>query len=97
MSSAHFEVPRQGTRRPFPSHRQIVLDIVRHAQIVPSFPLIRSMQLGELASTRTSAAVRIGWTTLFVKAFALVSEQLPEFRDVFVRYPRNQLYRHPHS
>ncbi|MEQ1830362.1 MAG: hypothetical protein ABL921_30675, partial [Pirellula sp.] len=52
---------------------------------------------GELASTRTSAAVRIGWTTLFVKAFALVSEQLPDFRDVFVRYPRNQLYRHPHS
>ncbi len=88
---------RKGMRRPFPKHRHTVLDIIRASQSVPSFPLYRSMQLGGLSHARKACASRIAWSTLFARAYGLVCEQLPELRELFVRYPSKHLYRHPHS
>ena len=88
---------RKGMRRPIPKHRHTVLDIIRVSQSVPSFPLHRSMQLGGLSQARKACAMRIAWSTLFARAYGLVCEQLPELRELFVRYPNKLLYRHPHS
>ncbi len=89
--------PHKGSRRPFPKHRNTVLDIIRISQAVPSFPLIRRMHLNKLSCIRKSAQVRIAWSTLFAKAYSLVCCRIPELREIFVTYPRNHLYRHPHS
>ena len=88
---------RRGMRRAFPKHRHTVLDIIRVSQSVPSFPLFRSMQLGELSHARKVCSERIAWSTLFARAYGLVCEQLPELRELFVRYPSKYLYRHQHS
>jgi hypothetical protein len=100
MLNEHSEVPStagKGSRRPFPKYRETVLDIIRVSQNVPSFPLIRTMQLKQLACVRKEASSRIAWSTLFAKAYGLVCARLPELREIFVPYPRKHLYRHPHS
>jgi hypothetical protein len=86
-----------GKRRAFPKHRQIILDIVRESSRIPSFPVHRQMNLARLHSIRNETLPKLSWTTLFGKAYALVCQANPELREVFVRYPTQHLYRHPHS
>jgi hypothetical protein len=97
MSEVTSSVSNKGITRPFPRHREMVLDILKQSQRIPSFPILRSMELGVVANARADASVRLGWTTLFAKAYALVSREIPELRDIYVGYPRRCLYRHPHS
>ena len=88
---------RKGSRRAFPKYRETVLDIIRVSQSVPSFPLVRTMQLGELSRVRNACSIRIAWSTLFARAYGIVCEQMQELRELFVRYPTKQLYRHPNT
>ena len=97
MNTIDPAISRKGIRRPFPKHRHTVLDIIRVSQNVPSFPLVRNMQLGGLSLARKACPVRIAWSTLFARAYSLVCKQLPELRELFVRYPTKYLYRHPHA
>ena len=55
------------------------------------------MQLGELSSARKACSTRIAWSTLFARAYGIVCEQVPELRELFVRFPLKHLYRHPNS
>lgn len=89
--------PSKGSRRSFPRHRETILDILRESQKIASFPLHSTIQVGEVAIARCAAPIRISWTTLFGKAYALVCRDIPELRDIFVSYPRPYLYRHPHT
>jgi len=86
-----------GSRRAFPAHRETVLDILRQSQRIPSFPVLRKMNLAKVDAARTVSDVRIGWTALFGRAYALVCNELPELRDIYVAYPMRHLYRHPYS
>jgi len=97
MSDDPIQVRNKGVRRSFPKYRQTVLDIARESQRIPSFPIVRRMRLGELDQAKRESSMKIGWTTLFGRAYALTCEQLPELRDLFVAYPTKQLYRHPHT
>ncbi len=90
-------ISSKGSRRPFPKYRKTVLDIIRVSQGVPSFPLVRTMELGELSAVRKACSPRIGWSTLFAKAYGTVCQQTPELRELFVRYPTKHLYRHPNT
>jgi hypothetical protein len=87
----------KGSRRVFPRYRSTVLDIIRVSQSIPSFPLVRTMQLAELSRVRRACPVRIAWPALFAKAYGIVCLQLPELRELFVRLPRKLMYLHPHS
>ncbi len=89
--------PLSGSRRPFPQHRQTILDLLQASRNVPSFPLVRKMNLSEVVSARKTSSLNVGWTTLFGKAYAIVCEELLELRELFVPYPFRQLYCHPHS
>ncbi|MFN7840451.1 MAG: hypothetical protein ACK5YR_12810 [Pirellula sp.] len=88
-------MPNKGTKRRFPAHRQTVLDILAASKSVPAFPLLRDFQLGATEAARKACPTRIGWTAIFLKAYSLVSMEIPELRDRYVRYPREHIYRHP--
>jgi hypothetical protein len=88
-------MPNKGTKRRFPAHRQTVLDILAASRSVPAFPLLRDFQLGETEIARKACSTRIGWTAIFLKAYSLVSMEIPELRDRYVRFPREHIYRHP--
>ena len=97
MSNNHQAVSKKGARRPFPQDRQTVLDIVRQSQLIPSFPLVRRMKLGDVVQARGLSSLKVGWTTLFGKAYAIVCQNHSELREMFVSYPYKHLYCHPHS
>jgi hypothetical protein len=87
----------KGSRRAFPKYRETVLNIIRISQSVPSFPLHRTMQLGDLSAVRQSSNPRIAWSTLFARSYGIVCQLNPELRELFVKYPTKYLYRHPNS
>ncbi|XZE43489.1 hypothetical protein SH467x_003053 [Pirellulaceae bacterium SH467] len=81
----------------FPRHRLTVLDILAASRTVPAFPIHRTFQLASVEIARKASPIKIGWTALFLKAFATVCTEVPSLRDLFVSYPIRHLYRHPHS
>jgi hypothetical protein len=85
----------KGTRRWVPAHRRMAIDIARAAMTIPSFPLLRRMQLGPIDALRRSSPQRIGWTALFVHAYGGVCCDIPSLRDIYVHWPTPYLYRHP--
>lgn len=87
----------KGKLLPFPPGRRFVLDILRAAKSVPSFPVDRWMDLAEVAEVREACRPRISWAALFVKAWGLVSAEVPQLRQSFVSYPWPYLYQHPIS
>lgn len=78
------------TKRSVTSHRLsggrgAVGDVAMLAQGIPLFPVERIMPLGPLAEARaalaSTAGGRIGWATVFLKAYALVAREMPVLRS----------------
>lgn len=74
------------------SSRSLVLDVACLAQKVPTFPVERWFDLGAVARARSQASPRISWVTLFIKAYGLVSRQLPQLRTHYLKYPIPHFY-----
>jgi hypothetical protein len=87
----------RGRTLAFPRNRRLVLDICQAARSVPTFPVERILQLYPVHQARQNSPVRISWVALFLRAYGLVSQVIPELRQVFVTYPWNRLYEHPHA
>ena len=50
------------------------------------------MDLAPVIEARKQCATRISWYTIFLKAFAEVSAQFPELRQVYLSYPYPHIY-----
>ncbi|MCC6509822.1 MAG: hypothetical protein IT423_11985 [Pirellulaceae bacterium] len=79
------------------SSRALVLDVAHLAKKVPSFPVERWFDMSAIAAARAQAAPRISWVTLFVKAYGLVSRQMPQLRTHYLKYPIPHFYQAPGS
>lgn len=55
------------------------------------------MNLAPVSETRSACAERISWPALFLKAYAIVAQQVPELRQTWYRWPWAHLYQHPSS
>jgi len=84
------------TRSRFTAARGCVSDVARLAQEIPLFPVERTMPLGPLAAARAAVGktasaehpactTRIGWAAVFLKAYALVSREMPVLRTWLVQ------------
>jgi hypothetical protein len=82
-------------RRWVPRHRRMAVDISIASKSVPSFPLVRTMQLERVDAGRRASKNRIGWTAMFLHAYSRVCHEVPELRDIYVSWPTPYLYRHP--
>jgi hypothetical protein len=72
-------------------------DYLYIANRVPLLPVQRRMALGALIDARAACPQRPPWTVLFVKAFALLAQELPELRRVYIGFPSPHLYEYPTS
>jgi hypothetical protein len=75
----------------------LVCDLLHFARQVPLFPLERSCDLGKLAEARARAPRRIGWSMLFLKAYALLAREHAPLRQAYLRWPWPHFYEHPAS
>lgn len=90
--------PSRGERRSVPCHRRTPIDVSIVAKRIPSFPLVGKLQVQEVEQWRQSLKAkgkRIGWNAILAHAYAHVSMQIPELRDVYVASPVPYFYRHP--
>lgn len=87
----------QGKRIKLSPQRRFIVDLMHHAQAVPSVPMQRRMNLAPLIAARRAANQRICWTAIFSKAYALLARDLPELRRAFMPWPWAHLYEHPES
>lgn len=81
----------------FPKHRRFVLEVLDAARYVPRFPVDRVMDLGGVAEARERSPKRVSWAAIFARGWAIVAEEIPELRQVYVSLPYSRLYEHPNT
>src|SRR5262245_39634740 len=84
-------------RERLPRNRVLVCDLLRVAQRMPLYPLEKPCNLRALVELRERAPVRISWTILFIKAYAMMSAECRPLRQTYLGWPWPHLYTHPHS
>ena len=77
--------------------RRLVNDVMRFSMAVPRVTVQRQMNLGPLLAARTTSRTRPSWTAIFLKGYALLSQETPELRRAYVKLPWPQLYEYPVS
>ena len=89
--------PRNGRRFKVPASRRLSWDLLYFNRAVPLCAHDRRMNLAEVSAARDSCPERVSWPALFLKAYALVAQDVPELRQTWYRWPWAHLYQHPSS
>jgi hypothetical protein len=77
--------------------RRFLGDILHFASKIPTVPVQRRMNLAEVAAARAAIPARPGWPAVFVKAYALVAQEVPALRRAYVALPWPHLCEYPTS
>jgi hypothetical protein len=77
--------------------RRLVGDLMRFSIRVPRVTVQRQMNLRPLSDARDGSHARPSWTVLFLKGYALLSQEIPELRRAYIKFPWPQLYEYPAS
>jgi len=77
--------------------RRLVGDLMKFSMSVPRVTVQRQMNITPLIQARSGMEVRPSWTAIFLKGYALLSQELPELRRAYVKFPRPHLYEYPKS
>ena len=87
----------RGRSIPLTIDQRFVADLAYFASTVPSVAAVRRINLAAVAAARAQSAARPRWLAIFAKAHAMVSQEIPDLRRVYLRYPYAHLYEYPHS
>src|SRR5712671_1666881 len=77
--------------------RRMVMDLLYFAKAIPSLPVQRRMSITPVVAARAACRERPRWTAIFAKAYALMTNEFPEFRRAYVKLPWPILYETPAS
>src|SRR4051794_40112417 len=75
--------------------RRFVGDLMALARRIPTVPVQRRMSLGRLVAARGELVDRPCWPAVFLKAYGLVTEELPVLRRAYVALPWPHLCEYP--
>jgi len=87
----------RGRRIKLSIQRRMVIDFLYFARAVPTVPVQKQMSIADLVAARAACRDRPRWTAIFVKAFALAADEVPELRRAYVKIPWPHLYEYPTS
>lgn len=77
--------------------RRLVGDLMRFSKDIPRITVQRRMNLGPVMQARGELDPRPSWTAIFLKGYALLSQETPELRRSYVKLPWPHLYEYPSS
>lgn len=77
--------------------RRLVGDLMRFSRNIPRITVQRRMNLGPLVQARRELEPRPSWTAIFLKGYALLSQETPDLRRAYVKLPWPHLYEYPSS
>ncbi len=75
--------------------RRFMNDLLHFSKRIPSVPMERRMDLGELVEARRHWDQRVSWCAIFLKAYSILSARRPELRRTFLSFPWGHIYEHP--
>ncbi|HEX3148358.1 MAG TPA: hypothetical protein VHR66_09765 [Gemmataceae bacterium] len=85
----------RGRRIALSRARRLVIDFLHFAAGVPTVPVQRRIKLQPVIEARAALTDRPAWTAIVVKAYALVSAEMPELRRAYCKLPWHHLYEFP--
>lgn len=77
---------------PLTNGRRLVDDVIRIARSQPIASFYRDMDLSCLDSLRKQIKPKLSWNAILMKAYALVSREVPELRQFYRKFPWPHLY-----
>jgi hypothetical protein len=83
--------------RPVPLHRRWVNDVIHFGKKSHVIGCNWRINLAPAVAARAASQPIIGWTAMWVKALALVSQRYPEPRTAYLPFPWARLYVHPNT
>lgn len=87
----------RGLMVPLSRPRRLICDLLHFAAGVPTVPVQRRLALAPLVAARRALAERPSWTAIFVKALALVANEVAPLRRAYCKLPWPHLYEYPTS
>ncbi len=79
------------------NYRRALTELLRYSQRIPTVPVARRLQLGDLARARLERPHAPSWSAIFLRAYGLVCSRFSHLRRCWISWPRARLYEHPHS
>lgn len=86
-----------GVSLPLSRSRRFVCDIMRLARNIPIIAARRRMNLAKVVTARATHPARMGWSSIFLKAYALTAAGVPELRRSYLSLPWPRLFEHIQS
>ena len=77
--------------------RRLTIDVLHYNRRVPTCAHDRRCDLSRVVEVRSRLPVRISWSLLFIKAFALVAENRRVLRQAYISWPWPHVLEQPHS
>ena len=77
--------------------RRLTIDVLHYNRQVPTCAHDRRCDLSRVAEIRSRLPVRVSWSLLFIKAFAIVASKRNVLRQAYVAWPWPHVLEHPHS
>jgi len=90
-------VKRRAFRIPLTNDRRLVCDIIDIARKIPTAPVHCEIDVTELKQLRRQTSEAISWQVIMMRAFALLSREMPKLRQLYAPWPRPHIYQHPES
>ncbi len=87
------KLPR-GHTIPLSPARRLVCDIMHASRRVPLIAMERRLALADVVHARQALPVRPSWFAVFMKAYALVSQEHEPLRQAYMTFPRPHLHQH---
>lgn len=85
----------RGRYLPLAGPRRFIGDLVHFAHRIPSAPVSRTIELGELIEPRARHSSRPSWACVFMKAYATVGAEHAPLRRSLLEFPWPRVYEHP--
>jgi hypothetical protein len=82
---------------PLSGPRRFVGDLMHIARGVPTVPVQRRMALAGVVASRAVVSDRPCWPAVFIKAYARVTDDLPELRRAYLALPWPHLREYPRA
>lgn len=86
-----------GRRLSFSNGRRLVDDVIRVSNKMPMAAFSSEWDVAQIAKLRRLAKPKISWNVLMMKAHAIVCQQDPTLRRIYVKVPWAHLYEHHQS
>ena len=86
---------RRGRWLSIPPARRMIFDVLYFSKKIPTQVISKEANLWRLSELKKKPATTIGWSLLFLKAYAILSSRHRVLRQIYMRWPWPHFYEHP--